>query len=103
MPYNKGDPATDLKIWMLGGVIEFLEVSSGETPQTVLSSVRIIQSRVFQFMISLQWELVAGRQYEPILTTRDGLWRYRIGDVLLVKGFAPEDGMPIVNYVGRQE
>ena len=87
---------------MLGGVIEFIEVSSGET-QTVLSSVRIIQSRIFQFIISSQWELVVGRQYEPILTTRDGLWRYRIGDVLLVKGFAPEDGMPIVNYVGRQE
>lgn len=88
----------------MDGLIEFLEVPSDETPQSILSPVRTIQLHLM-FIVSLspQWELVAGGHYEPILTTRDGLWRYRIRDVVVVKGFAPDDGLPVISYVGRQE
>ncbi|KAG1730356.1 GH3 auxin-responsive promoter-domain-containing protein [Suillus lakei] len=51
----------------------------------------------------LDWELVTGGHYEPVLTTRNGLWRYRIGDVVTVKGFAPDDGLPVINYLHRRE
>ena len=43
LPYDKSDPSTDFKILMMDGLIEFLEVSSDETPQSVLSPVRIIK------------------------------------------------------------
>ncbi|OAX42049.1 hypothetical protein K503DRAFT_863378 [Rhizopogon vinicolor AM-OR11-026] len=83
LPYDKSDPVTSHKILIMDELIKFLEVSSDETLQS--------------------WELAAGRHYEPILTTRDGLWSYRIHDIIIVKGFAPEDGLPVVNYVGRQD
>jgi len=50
-----------------------------------------------------QWELVTGGHYEPVLTTRNGLWRYRVGDVVTVKGFASDDGLPVINYLHRRE
>src|SRR6267154_1603567 len=34
--------------------------------------------------------------------TRDGLWRYRLSDVIVVKGFAPEDRLPVLNHVRRR-
>ncbi|KAG0699411.1 hypothetical protein DFH29DRAFT_877320 [Suillus ampliporus] len=49
-----------------------------------------------------KWGLVTVRHYESVLTTRNGLWRYRLGDVVSVKGFDPEDGMPIINYLHRE-
>ncbi|OAX34376.1 hypothetical protein K503DRAFT_868963 [Rhizopogon vinicolor AM-OR11-026] len=69
------------------GLIEFVDVLSDEPSEHVLSA----------------WELVKGRHYQPILTTCSGLWRYRLGDVIAVKGFAPDDGMPVINYMHRRE
>ncbi|KAI9458999.1 GH3 auxin-responsive promoter [Boletus coccyginus] len=40
-----------------------------------------------------------GRRYELVLTTQDGLWRYRLGDVVEVSGFDPTDGVPITQFV----
>ncbi|KAI5990909.1 GH3 auxin-responsive promoter [Pisolithus albus] len=40
-----------------------------------------------------------GKKYEVVLTTRDGFWRYRLGDVVEVVGFDPRDGQPVVRYV----
>ncbi|KAG2142334.1 GH3 auxin-responsive promoter [Suillus clintonianus] len=87
IPYQKGNPSTDFKIVFVDGVIEFLDVQSSEPLEHILSA----------------HEVVAGGQYEPILTTRNGLWRYSLGDVITVKGFAPEDGLPIINYLHRRD
>ncbi|KAI6006117.1 GH3 auxin-responsive promoter-domain-containing protein [Pisolithus albus] len=43
-----------------------------------------------------------GKKYEVVLTTRDGFWRYRLGDVVEVIGFDPRDGQPVVRYVERR-
>jgi len=48
------------------------------------------------------WEVETGKSYEPILTTRDGLWRYRTQDAVEVKGFSSTDGAPIVEYQKRR-
>ncbi|KAG1863073.1 GH3 auxin-responsive promoter [Suillus subluteus] len=85
--YHKGDPKTDFKVVFVDVVTEFLDVYSNEPSERVLSI----------------WELVPGGHYEPVLTTRNGLWRYRLGDVVTVKGFAPDDGLPVINYLHRRE
>ncbi|KAG2107325.1 GH3 auxin-responsive promoter [Suillus cothurnatus] len=87
MPYFNGDPNTDFKVVPIDGVTEYLDVHSNEPSERVLSA----------------WELVTGGHYEPVLTTRNGLWRYRIGDVVTVKGFAPDDGLPVINYLHRRD
>ncbi|OAX31843.1 hypothetical protein K503DRAFT_870460 [Rhizopogon vinicolor AM-OR11-026] len=86
-PYLNGNPAVDLKVTMYDGLIEFVDVLSDEPSERVLSL----------------WELVKGRHYQPILTTCSGLWRYRLGDVIAVTGFAPDDGMPVINYMHRRD
>ncbi|KAG1741575.1 GH3 auxin-responsive promoter [Suillus paluster] len=85
VPYHKGNPNTDFKIFFGDGVTEFLNVR--EPSERILSA----------------WELVTGGHYEPVLTTRNGLWRYRLGDVVAIKGFDPDDGLPIINYLGRRD
>ncbi|KAG1840839.1 GH3 auxin-responsive promoter [Suillus subalutaceus] len=87
VPYFNGDPNTDFKVVPVDGVTEYLDVRSNEPSERVLSA----------------WELVTGGHYEPVLTTRNGLWRYRIGDVVTVKGFAPDDGLPVINYLHRRD
>lgn len=85
--YHKGDIKTDFKVVFVDVVTEFLDVRSNEPSERVLSA----------------WELVPGGHYEPLLTTRNGLWRYRIGDVVTFKGFAPDDGLPVISYLHRAE
>ncbi|KAG1815046.1 GH3 auxin-responsive promoter [Suillus subaureus] len=94
VPYFNGNPNTDFKVVPVDGVTEYLDVHSNEPSERVLSA----------------WELVTGGHYEPVLTTRNGLWRYRnglwryrIGDVVTVKGFAPDDGLPVINYLHRRD
>lgn len=87
LPYHKGDPNSDYKIMFVDVFTEFLDVRSNELPERVLSI----------------YELEVGGHYEPVLTTRNGLWRYRIGDVIGVKGFAPDDGLPVINYLHRRD
>ncbi|KAG9312152.1 GH3 auxin-responsive promoter [Chiua virens] len=48
------------------------------------------------------WELEVGKRYEPILTTRDGLWRYRLGDIIEIVGFDSQSGVPIFKSSGRR-
>ncbi|KIJ08437.1 hypothetical protein PAXINDRAFT_88847, partial [Paxillus involutus ATCC 200175] len=66
-------------------VIEFLDVTKDES--TALTQA---------------WEVVVGKRYEIIMTTGNGLWRYRLGDVVEVCGFDPCDGTPIVGFVERR-
>ena len=49
-----------------------------------------------------QWEVEVGKRYEPIVTTRDGLWRYRLGDIVHIVGFHPESNSPLFKCVGRR-
>ncbi|KAG2138536.1 GH3 auxin-responsive promoter [Suillus clintonianus] len=86
-PYHKGNLNADYKLMFVDVFTEFLDVRSNEPSERVLSA----------------HELVTGGHYEPVLTTRNGLWRYRIGDVVAVKGFAPDDGLPIINYLHRRD
>lgn len=37
------------------------------------------------------------------MTTRDGLWRYQLGDIVEVVGFDPMDGLPVIRYCGRKK
>ena len=53
-------------------------------------------------VVVTQWEVEVGKYYEPILTTRDGLWRYRLGDVIYIVGFVPGSKLPIFNHSGRR-
>ncbi|EIW81574.1 hypothetical protein CONPUDRAFT_154107 [Coniophora puteana RWD-64-598 SS2] len=48
------------------------------------------------------WEVEAGKVYEPVLTTHDGLWRYRTRDAVQVIGFSPLDGTPLLEYKERR-
>ncbi|KAF8547319.1 hypothetical protein OG21DRAFT_1607449 [Imleria badia] len=81
------DPAKlDEFVLKSDSVIEFLDVSRDETHQE----------------LSQPWDVHVGRQYEPVVTTRDGLWRYRLGDVVSIVGFDAESGAPIFKYSGRR-
>lgn len=46
-------------------------------------------------------ELEAGRRYEVVVTTQGGLYRYRLGDRVLVEGFL--DATPSLRFVGRAD
>ncbi|KAG6332763.1 hypothetical protein ID866_6328 [Astraeus odoratus] len=48
------------------------------------------------------WEVKVGERYEIIVTSCNGLWRYRQGDIIEVAGFDPNDGEPIIRYVERR-
>ena len=49
-----------------------------------------------------KWELEVGRKYEVVLTTKDGLWRYRLGDIIDVIGFDAPSGLPVFVLSGRR-
>ncbi len=48
----------------------------------------------------LMHEVEVGRLYEPVITTKSGLWRYRTGDVVRVEAVAGA-GLPFVSLVTR--
>ena len=52
--------------------------------------------------LSPAWEAKVGKKYEVVLTTRDGFWRYRLGDVVEIVGYDPRDGQPIIHYLERR-
>jgi hypothetical protein len=51
--------------------------------------------------ISLAHELAAGNEYDVIVTTGGGLYRYPLGDRVRVTGFI--QGAPCVRFVGRED
>ncbi|KAF8141160.1 GH3 auxin-responsive promoter [Boletus edulis] len=67
-------------------IVEFLDVSRDETHEQLCQA----------------WEVEVGKHYEPILTTRDGLWRYQLGDVISIIGFDAESGAPVFRHSGRR-
>ncbi|KIJ04582.1 hypothetical protein PAXINDRAFT_94548, partial [Paxillus involutus ATCC 200175] len=83
-PYDMDD--LDTYVLQPEDVIEFLDVTAEETRENILQA----------------WDLEAGKQYQIVLTTRDGLWRYLLGDVIDVVGFDTDDGSPVFKYSGRK-
>ncbi|KIO11556.1 hypothetical protein M404DRAFT_126809 [Pisolithus tinctorius Marx 270] len=73
-------------------VVEYLDVSKEETASNLVAP----------FLIRIQWQVQPGHKYEVVLTNRDGMWRYRLGDVIEIEGFDPSDGAPVVRYVERR-
>ncbi|KAF8546918.1 hypothetical protein OG21DRAFT_1425882 [Imleria badia] len=78
-----------------------------------LNQFKLINSTIVEFLdintendsvdsVAQPWEVEPGRRYEVMLTTQDGLWRYRLGDVVEVSGFDPTDGVPVIQFVGRR-
>ncbi|KAH7905595.1 GH3 auxin-responsive promoter [Hygrophoropsis aurantiaca] len=67
-------------------IVEYLDVSLEQTAASLVSA----------------WNVVAGRRYEVVVTTRNGMWRHRLGDILEVVGFDPCDGTPILKFVERR-
>jgi len=67
-------------------IIEFLDIEKSNDSVSSLSQL---------------WEVEAGKRYEIVVTTSDGLWRYRLGDVIEIAGFDPTDGIPIIRFVER--
>ncbi|KAH7903871.1 GH3 auxin-responsive promoter, partial [Hygrophoropsis aurantiaca] len=65
--------------------IEYLDITKDPSPANLVPA----------------WELETGRRYEIFLTTRNGLWRYCLGDIIEVAGFEPDGGMPLLRYVER--
>ncbi|KAF8890497.1 GH3 auxin-responsive promoter-domain-containing protein [Infundibulicybe gibba] len=74
------------KIETTNDVFEYLDVERPESAEYITQA----------------WNLEVGKKYEVVLTTRDGLWRYRLGDVLEIAGFAPEDGSPLIRFLERR-
>ncbi|KAH7903938.1 GH3 auxin-responsive promoter [Hygrophoropsis aurantiaca] len=65
--------------------IEYLDITEDSSPANLVPA----------------WQLETGRRYEIFLTTRNGLWRYCLRDVIEVAGFEPNDGLPLLRYVER--
>ncbi|TFK38883.1 GH3 auxin-responsive promoter [Crucibulum laeve] len=83
------DPDNDTNIYKVNDEehIEYLALNNSEGEATIVQA----------------WDVVCNEKYEIISTTRDGLWRYRLGDVVEIAGFDPVDGQPLVRYVERRE
>ena len=47
-------------------------------------------------------EVEVDRRYEIVVTARDGLWRYRLGDIIEIAGFDSIHGSPILRYIERR-
>ncbi|KAH7909004.1 GH3 auxin-responsive promoter [Hygrophoropsis aurantiaca] len=78
---------TDLNLFKLATkeFIEYLDIMKDPSPANLVPA----------------WEVETGRRYEVFLTTRDGLWRYRLEDIIEVAGFDSGDGIPLLRYVER--
>jgi hypothetical protein len=64
-------------------------------------------SHFFEFIsltdgqIYLAHQLHPGKEYSVVITTSGGLYRYRLNDVIEVKGFAGK--LPLMSFKGRQD
>ncbi|KAG5650870.1 hypothetical protein H0H81_010713 [Sphagnurus paluster] len=82
------NPKGDLNLYKMSAddIFEYLDVTLPETSESLTQA----------------WDVETGKSYELVLTTRDGFWRYRLGDVVKVVGFDPSDGQPITRYSERR-
>ncbi|KIO10342.1 hypothetical protein M404DRAFT_21304 [Pisolithus tinctorius Marx 270] len=66
-------------------IIEYLDVTKAENASSIVPP----------------WLVEIGKHYEVVCTTHDGLWRYRLGDIVEIAGFDPTNGSPIMRYFER--
>ncbi|KAI9458737.1 GH3 auxin-responsive promoter [Boletus coccyginus] len=67
-------------------VLEFVEAESQGTSSDILQGC----------------DLEVGRRYQVLITTRSGLWRYLMDDIIKIVGFDPHNGSPVFKYLGRK-
>ncbi|KAF9234047.1 GH3 auxin-responsive promoter [Melanogaster broomeanus] len=79
-PYDLND--LDTFVLVAGEVFEFLHVAAEETHENLVQAVRL-------------------KQYQIVATTKGGLWRYPLGDIIEIIGFDPETGSPVFRYSRR--
>ncbi|KAI6011785.1 GH3 auxin-responsive promoter [Pisolithus marmoratus] len=77
---------TETFVLETGEIVEFLDTSEAPVHDNILQA----------------WDLQPGRCYQPVATTRDGLWRYLIDDIIQVTGFDPRNGSPVFTFYGRK-
>ncbi|KIJ14784.1 hypothetical protein PAXINDRAFT_115511 [Paxillus involutus ATCC 200175] len=65
------------------------------------SAVEISEKETADCLIPV-WQVETGKTYEPVLTSKDGLWRYRLGDLISIEGFESANGFPIMSFVERR-
>ncbi|KAG6327027.1 hypothetical protein ID866_12062, partial [Astraeus odoratus] len=84
--------------------IEFLDILGEDDTSSLVAPVSLTLSPLILILVDpgIQWKVEFGKRYEIVLTTRDGLWRYRLGDIAEIAGFHPADGSPVVRYIGRR-
>ncbi|KAF9240244.1 GH3 auxin-responsive promoter [Melanogaster broomeanus] len=82
LAYDHRDPSL-YKVVGSDDIIEFLPLDSPEESKYLTQT----------------WNVELNKKYEVVLTTRDGFWRYRLGDVVEVVGFDPRDGQPVIHYL----
>ncbi|KIK77127.1 hypothetical protein PAXRUDRAFT_167724 [Paxillus rubicundulus Ve08.2h10] len=83
VPYYVND--LDTFVIQTEEVVEFLDVVAEQTHENILQA----------------WDLKVGKQYQIVVTTRNGLWRYPLGDIIEIVGFDTEDGSPVFKSAGR--
>ncbi|KAG6331510.1 hypothetical protein ID866_7580 [Astraeus odoratus] len=86
LPYDQRDPSL-YKVVGSDDIVEFLPEDAPEDSRHVVQT----------------WNVEVGKRYEVILTTRDGFWRFRLGDIVEVVGFDPHDGQPVIHYIERRD
>ncbi|KAH7886704.1 GH3 auxin-responsive promoter [Phlebopus sp. FC_14] len=65
------------------------------------SEVEISESETAECLIPA-CQVETGKTYEPVLTSKDGLWRYRLGDLIRIEGFESTNGFPIMSFIERR-
>ncbi|KAI9459007.1 GH3 auxin-responsive promoter [Boletus coccyginus] len=102
-------PTTDIRAFRYGsteGWIGFpynsLELNQFKTNNKIILEFLDISKSDSISALAQLWEVEVGKRYELVLTTQDGLWRYRLGDVVEISGFDPTDGVPVIQFVERR-
>lgn len=101
LAYDNRDPSL-YKVVGSDDIIEFLPIEAPEESKYVTQTVlgfHALLSLNDLMLFFFKWKVEVGKRYEVVLTTRDGLWRYRLGDIVEVAGFDPRDGQPIIRYL----
>jgi len=85
LPYNPRE--SNLYKLTKINIIEFLDIEKSSDSVSSLSQL---------------WEVEVGKRYEIVVTNPDGLWRYRLEDVIEIAGFDPTDGIPVMKFIERR-
>jgi hypothetical protein len=101
----------DVRMWSLGFTASEAYIGTAFSP-TDLNLFKATNDEIIEYLdmtgpetasnLSFAHEVKVGHRYEIVVTARDGLWRYRLGDVIEIAGFDSIDGSPILRYIERR-